>query len=267
MPVSSPEQVARVIEEIVGATGSTSSLCEASLKSGEVITSNAVIAYQVELRDGNYAGCMSRGGTGLDDGVIGRIVDHVDGCLIHRWHADGHRDEVVTLSRIAETAEYRKSEHYEAVFGGSAGSEDILSIPVGSDQTLARVLLCRDGKEFTDDELDTARILQPVIAGCLRQSQVMEQMRSDPLSEEAMRERGLTAREAQIFCRLASGATSQAVGQELGISVRTVEKHVQYIYARIGARNRSEAISILLGKGASNAAAFLLTVAPAMALL
>ena len=53
----------------------------------------------------------------------------------------------------------------------------------------------------------------------------------------AMRERGLTAREAQIFCRLAAGATSQAVGQELGISVRTVEKHVPNIYARIGSRN------------------------------
>jgi hypothetical protein len=49
--------------------------------------------------------------------------------------------------------------------------------------------------------------------------------------------------------------TSQAVGQELDISVRTVEKHVQNIYARIGARNRSEAISILLGNSSSGSSA------------
>lgn len=267
MPFSSPKQLARVIEEVVGATGSTASLCGASLKAGDVIDSSAVVAYQIDLREGSAAGCVRSEGGSIDEEIIDRIAVNMDGCRIHRWHEDGHRDEVVALSKITEPAEYRKSDYYAAVFGESAAIEDILSIPVGSDQTLARVLICRDGKEFTDAELDWARILQPVIAGCLRQTQVIEQLRSDPLSQDAMRERGLTAREAQIFSLLAAGATSQAVGQELGISVRTVEKHVQNIYSRLGARNRAEAISILLGNGASNAAAFLLTAAPAMALL
>ena len=254
MSVSSQKQLARVIEEIVEATGSTVSLCEASLNAGEVIASNAVISYRVDLRDGSSSGCLRDGGTGLDGEVVDRIARNMDQCPVHRWHEDGHRDEVVTLSRVTQTADYRRSDHCRTVFGDS-GVEDLLSIPVGSGETLARILLCRDGEGFTDDELDTARILQPVVAGCLRQTQVMERLGSDPLSEDAMRKRGLTAREAQIFSLLAAGATSQAAGQELGISVRTVEKHVQNIYARIGARNRSEAISILLGNGSASAAA------------
>ena len=241
------EGLVRVIEEIVDATGSTDALCAASLNVGNVILSSAVISYHVNLKDGTGDGCVREDGAAMGGNtVLDRLVANISGCPIHRWHGDGHHDEIVTLSTITKPAEYRDGDHYKAVFDGS-GVADILSIPVGTGETLARVLVCRDGEGFSDDEIDVARILQPVVTGCLRQTQVMEQLRSDPLSEEAMRERGLTAREAQIFCRLASGATSQAVGQELGISVRTVEKHVQNIYARIGARNRSEAISILLG--------------------
>lgn len=254
-PLVEREGLVRVIEEIVDATGSTEALCAASLSAGDVISSTAVVSYQVNLRDGSGDGCVRDDGAGVGgEELIGRLVANISDCPIHRWHGDGNHDEIVTLSTITEPAEYRDGDHYKAVFGGS-GVADILSIPVGAGETVARVLVCRDGEGFSDDEIDAARILQPVVTGCLRQTQVMEQLRSDPLSEEAMRERGLTAREAQIFSRLASGATSQAVGQELGISVRTVEKHVQNIYARIGARNRSEAISILLGNGSSGISA------------
>ena len=250
-PLAGREALVRVIEEIVDATGSTEALCAASLGAGDVISSTAVISYRVNLENGSGDGCVREDGAAMGgDAVLERLVANINGCPIHRWHGDGHHDEIVTLSGITQPAEYRNGDHYKAVFDGS-GVADILSIPVGSGETLARVLVCRDGEGFSEEEIDAARILQPVVTGCLRQTQVMEQMRSDPLSEEAMREGGLTPREAQIFSLLAAGATSQAVSQELDISARTVEKHVQNIYARIGARNRSEAISILLENSTS----------------
>jgi len=250
-PLAGREALVRVIEEIVDATGSTEALCAASLGAGDVISSTAVISYRVNLGNGSGDGCVREDGAAMGgDAVLERLVANINGCPIHRWHGDGHHDEIVTLSGITQPAEYRNGDHYKAVFDGS-GVADILSIPVGSGETLARVLVCRDGEGFSEEEIDAARILQPVVTGCLRQTQVMEQLRSDPLSEEAMREGGLTPREAQIFSLLAAGATSQAVSQELDISARTVEKHVQNIYARIGARNRSEAISILLENSTS----------------
>ncbi len=250
-PLAGREALVRVIEEIVDATGSTEALCAASLGAGDVISSTAVISYRVNLGNGSGDGCVREDGAAMGgDAVLERLLANINGCPIHRWHGDGHHDEIVTLSGITQPAEYRNGDHYKAVFDGS-GVADILSIPVGSGETLARVLVCRDGEGFSEEEIDAARILQPVVTGCLRQTQVMEQLRSDPLSEEAMREGGLTPREAQIFSLLAAGATSQAVSQELDISARTVEKHVQNIYARIGARNRSEAISILLESSTS----------------
>ena len=238
-----------VIEAIVDATGSTSELCEATLRVGDVIPAEAVVSLRVDLADGNSGGCVRDGGRLGGDELLERLVSNFATCPVNGWHTDGHPEEIAILSAVTAPSAYRKGSHYAAVFGGSA-VDDLISIPVGFDGVLARVIVCRRGQGFSDGEIDAARILQPVIAGCLRQAMVMERLAADPLGEEAMRERGLTAREAQIFCRLAAGSTSQAVGQELGISVRTVEKHVQNIYARIGARNRAEAISILLGNTA-----------------
>ena len=256
----------KVIEAIVDATGSTEALCESSLSIADVIPSEAVVSYRLDLQDGSSGGCVRDGGRLGGDELLERLVANVEHCPIHNWHADGHPDDVVVLSGITDPSAYREGTHFGAVFGGSKVA-DIMSIPVSSDGILARVILCRDGEGFTDEEEEAARILQPVVAGCLRQTRMMEQLQADPLSEEAMRERGLTPREAQIFTRLAAGATSQAVGQELSISVRTVEKHVQNIYSRIGARNRSEAISILLGNASSSATSVMLVVGAAAATL
>lgn len=252
-----------VIEGIIAATGSSEAVMESSLRVGEVIDSRAAFSYRLDPGDGSAGGCVSDTSL-LGDDLLDRVALNIGTCPIDGWHRDGNGDQVAVLSVIIDPADYRRSEHYTRIFGTS-GVVDVMSIPFGSGGEVARVIACRDSEGFSDGEVEAARLLQPVLTGCLRQSRMMEQLRTDPLSEEAMRERGLTAREAEIFCRLASGKTSQAVGQELSISVRTVEKHVQNIYARIGARNRSEAISILLGKGASASAALVITAATVIA--
>ena len=43
------------------------------------------------------------------------------------------------------------------------------------------------------------------------------------------------------------GDTNGSVAHQLGISERTVEKHVYGAYARLGARTRTEALMTLLG--------------------
>lgn len=58
---------------------------------------------------------------------------------------------------------------------------------------------------------------------------------------------GLTGRQAEVMRLILDGATNGAVAHELGISERTVEKHVYGAYARLGARTRTEALLALLG--------------------
>jgi two-component system, NarL family, nitrate/nitrite response regulator NarL len=52
----------------------------------------------------------------------------------------------------------------------------------------------------------------------------------------------LTAREAEVVRHLAEGKTSYAIGQTLNISAKTVEKHLDTIYRKLGVRSRTEAV-------------------------
>ncbi len=52
---------------------------------------------------------------------------------------------------------------------------------------------------------------------------------------------GLTRREAQVLAWVAHGKTNEEIGTILGISVRTVAKHLERIYPRLGVENRTAA--------------------------
>lgn len=52
---------------------------------------------------------------------------------------------------------------------------------------------------------------------------------------------GLTARELEVLVALVSGASNQAIGDDLGISAKTVGHHVQHVYEKAGVRSRAAA--------------------------
>jgi DNA-binding NarL/FixJ family response regulator len=60
---------------------------------------------------------------------------------------------------------------------------------------------------------------------------------------------GLTAREVEVLRALAGGKTNTEIAQELYVSVRTVERHVANIYAKLGARGRANATAYALTHG------------------
>lgn len=63
------------------------------------------------------------------------------------------------------------------------------------------------------------------------------------LSLVALSELGLTGREAAVLHGFARGAKPEAVGSSLGISPRTVAKHMQRVHAKLGVANRAEAVA------------------------
>jgi non-specific serine/threonine protein kinase len=60
---------------------------------------------------------------------------------------------------------------------------------------------------------------------------------------------GLSQRELEVLRLLASGRSNAEIAAELVLSVRTVEKHVANIYAKIGARGRADAATYALRQG------------------
>lgn len=65
--------------------------------------------------------------------------------------------------------------------------------------------------------------------------------------EDVLRlELGLTAREAETLAWLSKGKSNQDISQILGISTRTVDKHMERIFTKLGVENRSAATSMAL---------------------
>lgn len=59
----------------------------------------------------------------------------------------------------------------------------------------------------------------------------------------------VSPREREALALLADGASNKAIARALGITERTAKFHVAAVLARLGARNRSEAVSIALREG------------------
>jgi LuxR family transcriptional regulator, maltose regulon positive regulatory protein len=54
----------------------------------------------------------------------------------------------------------------------------------------------------------------------------------------------LTSRELDVLRLLAKGCGNQAIAEKLFVSVTTIKTHLRNINAKLGAHNRTEAISI-----------------------
>ena len=57
---------------------------------------------------------------------------------------------------------------------------------------------------------------------------------------------GLTPREADILIWLVQGKTNAEIGQILGLSPRTVGKHLEHLYQKLGVENRLAAVALML---------------------
>ncbi|MHC2819754.1 DNA-binding NarL/FixJ family response regulator [Bradyrhizobium huanghuaihaiense] len=64
------------------------------------------------------------------------------------------------------------------------------------------------------------------------------------LPPEFTSELGLTTREGEVLAWLSKGKTNRDIAQILGLSPRTVDKHLEQIYSKLGVENRTAAAAI-----------------------
>ncbi len=67
-----------------------------------------------------------------------------------------------------------------------------------------------------------------------------------PFAVHMLARRGLTSRESEILDWVVQGKTNPEIGTILGISSRTVQKHLERIYRRLGVENRHAAMALVM---------------------
>jgi DNA-binding NarL/FixJ family response regulator len=66
------------------------------------------------------------------------------------------------------------------------------------------------------------------------------------------KELGLTSRESEVLSWISKGKTNRDIAQILGLSPRTIDKHLEQIYAKLGVENRTAAAALASQANKSN---------------
>lgn len=91
--------------------------------------------------------------------------------------------------------------------------------------------------------------LRRVVAGDAVLDPALVPMLVDHLSGPQSAVSALTVREHEVITAVASGRTNAAVARELGISTRTVQKHLENIYQKLGVSSRTELVQYAFRQG------------------
>lgn len=149
-----------------------------------------------------------------------------------------------TLGRVPPQFGSRRSRGRIREELGPVELDQQLSIPFANDGTSHRTMtVARTGEDFSDEDLELARRLQPLLMLLERQVSALREVA--PRDSAAP----LTGRELAVLVLLSRGFTAAAIAHHLGASVRTVHKHLEHVYRKLGVNDRLLAVQVARGLG------------------
>jgi ATP/maltotriose-dependent transcriptional regulator MalT len=126
-----------------------------------------------------------------------------------------------------------------------------LALDVPYEVATARLLLGQSCRNAGDEE-GAATSLLAAVKGFDELGATLDARHTRTVSEQADEEalpRGLTAREAQVLGLVAQGSTNKVIAAELDLSIKTVARHLENIFLKIGVSTRSAATAFALANG------------------
>ena len=166
--------------------------------------------------------------------LLADFTGHVREHPLMQWHLVTGDPSAMTIGRVPDQMVTRRGREVVHDFLKPYGYEEQLSLTCSAQPDRVRAfVLGRTGGDFPDEDLSLARRLQPLLALVARQTDVLARGSCHP-SDCA----GLTGRELATLQLLDEGLTAAAIGHRLGISPRTVHKHLENVYRKLGVRDR-----------------------------
>ena len=132
--------------------------------------------------------------------------------------------------------------------GARLGADEI-AVPLFRDhRTLVSVVLNRRGLDFDERDRERLDLLRPHLAFLYRHARqaVATPPAETPPMLSDVSPTGLTLREGEVMRWLACGKTDAEIAALLSISPRTVQKHLEHIYVKLGVETRTAAVMRVL---------------------
>lgn len=126
----------------------------------------------------------------------------------------------------------------------SAGvCDEVFVITAHADRSLMRQALDGGARQVFVKPLDIPLLLESIRAATAETVRPRPPAAAAERPEGAPAAQGLTARELEVLALVAQGKSNQEIADELGLSRRTVERHVGDILSRLGVASRSAAVA------------------------
>ncbi len=120
---------------------------------------------------------------------------------------------------------------------GGTGMSHVLVIPLAiAPHRVSAIALLRAGLDFSAADVQLAGQLQPILGGLYAIRARLTPCHPGPVGADT----GIpiTERELAVLNLIADGLIAAAIARELGISPRTVSKHIESIYRKLGTHDR-----------------------------
>jgi DNA-binding CsgD family transcriptional regulator len=162
--------------------------------------------------------------------------------LVNHYRATGSGEPVMISDFLSRQRFHRLGLYAEFFRGIPVEYQLAVNLP-GPGQQVIGVALSRGSRDFSDQDRALLSVLRVPLTGALlrarrrRQAgQVLTAMAGCGLAD-------LTEREVQILRLVADGRTNASIAHSLGVSPRTIAKHLEHLYRKLGVTSRAAAVS------------------------
>jgi DNA-binding CsgD family transcriptional regulator len=182
----------------------------------------------------------------FENPLMRRYVETLDG-RPYRFSDVVTRDEYHALELYRHFYSLIEVEHQMA-----------FTLPATPGRVIA-IALSRCERDFSDEDREVVERARPYLIQAWRNAidhtALRDELTARPLGPaggdgaavEALRSRGLTERQAQVLALVARGRSNRDAGAILGISDRTVQKHLEHCYRVLDLQSRSAAAEFVWG--------------------
>lgn len=153
----------------------------------------------------------------------------------------------VRFSDVISMEEMHELPIYKKLYAPMGVEHQIAFTLPGAPGRVLAIALSRGESNYSDAERAFLNRARPFLIQAYRNALAFESLRSGQSNGHAerivggLRSAGLTRREAEVVQMLALGGSNQHIASVLGISYRTVGKHLEHGFRKLGVGDRSAA--------------------------
>jgi DNA-binding CsgD family transcriptional regulator len=161
--------------------------------------------------------------------------------LVNYYRATGDGQPVMISDFLGQERFHRLGPYADFFRHFPVEHQLAVSLPSPAPQVIG-IALNRSSGKFTDADRDLLAVLRGPLITALQRATARDQARWALTAVADSKLADLTERELHVLQLVALGRTNSAIAHLLDVSPRTVAKHLQHIYGKLGVSSRAAAV-------------------------